>query len=131
MSKMSRALAVFMGLGVSIAIGAGCGAAGPASQQVAPTPGVASAPLKSEEPLADPATWEKWKNADYAILAPRRFADALAPLARHREKGGHTVAMLDADAIFERRSHGKPDASAAQAALKQPARHTSGKLKFV
>lgn len=85
--------------------------------------------------LADGPTWDAWRSADELVLAPHRFAEALAPLVRHRTSQGHVVAMLDVESLFERLSHGQPDARALQKAVRALAAHVArdggGSLRYV
>ncbi len=101
-----------------------------ASFPSASTIGDAGAPI-DVTPLADDATWEKWKSADYAVIAPHRFVETIAPLVRHREAGGHAVAILEIEPLFARLSKGRPDARALKDAVTRLAAHTKGKLRFV
>jgi hypothetical protein len=117
---------------------AACGAS--SSPVITPTATSASATASiaadggapiDDAPLADAATWEKWKRADYVVLAPHRFVATIAPLVRHREAGGHVVAVLEVEPLFARFSKGKPDARALKEAVTRLAAHADGKLKFV
>lgn len=131
-----------------VVLGAGCASGGPtvgppvlasAQTNVAP-PGSAStaatvtASPEPPVPLANPPTWEAWRRADVLLLAPHRFADALAPLVRHRTSQGHVVAQLDVEPLFARFSHGQVDARALQKAVRAVAAHAAeggGKLHYV
>jgi len=95
----------------------------------APTP-AALRPVDNA-PLADAATWERWKSADYIALAPRAFIPALAPLVAHREAQGHVVATLAVEDLFTRFSSGKADSRALREAVGRLAKQSDGKLRFV
>lgn len=137
----SRPLPVLLG----IPLVAACAAAGVPTPGVPPTvPGVASTSAIAGAPptpaperpvaLADEATWESWKRADELVLAPHRFADAIAPLVRHRTSQGHVVALLEVEPLYARFSHGEPDARALQKAVRALAAHVAGgggKLRYL
>jgi hypothetical protein len=97
-----------------------------------PTSPPPSAPAAgTTPPLADDATWDRWRNADVAILASQRFHDPLSPLVHLRESQGHVVALLDIEPLYARFSKGTPDAAALLTAIRQLSAHTAGKLRFV
>jgi hypothetical protein len=69
----------------------------------------ARAPVQHRDATAVPPR----PRADYAIVAPRRFFEALAPLAKHREAQGHVVTTI---AVEDVAAH--PDSEAIRAALR-------------
>jgi hypothetical protein len=80
--------------------------------------------------VSDAAQWDAWRDADYLVATPHVLADAIAPLARHREANGHTVAVLEVDAILASAKDGHPE-RALEAAIHRMWTHTAGKLAFV
>lgn len=111
-----------------------CGAT-PRAPTVATATATASVPVDAgaptdDAPLADAATWEKWKSADYVVFAPSRFRSALAPLVRHREASGRVVATLDVEPLFARFTKGRRDARALKEAATRLVAHAK-KLRFV
>jgi hypothetical protein len=121
---------------ISIAL-VSCGAA---STPPAPTRAIATASASAsiaadagateEPPLADAATWARWRDADYVMIAPARFSSTLAPLVKHREAHGRVVAQLDASALYERYTRGHRDARALRDGVARLAAHAP-KLRFV
>lgn len=67
----------------------------------------------------------------YLVLAPRAYADELAPLLKHRAEGGLKVAMRDVESIYERRSQGAASSEALRAEIEEAAALPGSKLHFV
>jgi hypothetical protein len=124
-----RALVVWVTAGGCVLAG-GCGAGvGP---QGGAAPGRSEArPPEAPAPLADAATWAAWKDADYLVIVPRRFAAAIEPLVAHRRSLGHRVATLIAEDLYARFSGGRPAAGALESGVRALAAHAAGRLRFV
>lgn len=70
--------------------------------------------------------------ADYLIVAPPEFHEALQPLIERRQKDGLKVAVADPQAVFDRYSFGARDAEAIRLLLAQAFYHwPAPKLRFV
>ena len=133
-----RPLAVF-----ALALASGCASATPAPTRqpktgvpiaATPPPSAVTAAALPEDPpppLADAATWSEWARADMLILTPKRFHAALAPLVEHRTAHGHSVAVLDVEGVYAKRTLGKPEATVLQSAVKEIADHAEGKLRYL
>jgi hypothetical protein len=52
------------------------------------------------------------QQADYLIVAPAEFFDALQPLARHRAETGLSVQLVDIEHVYDAFSGGRPDPQA-------------------
>ena len=139
MGRMRTRAGVLASVCLAASVGA-CGATPTAAPPVAPAPvppptapavPTASAALPAPAPLADGATWDAWRRADEVVLAPRRFASALAPLVKRRESQGHVIAVLETEPLFARFSHGLADPRALQTAVRALAAHAPDTLRFV
>ncbi len=67
----------------------------------------------------------------YLVLAPRAYAEELAPLLKHRADGGLKVALRDIESIYERRSRGAPSSEALRSEIEEVAAQPGSKLHFV
>jgi hypothetical protein len=50
--------------------------------------------------------------ADYLIVAPAQFFDALAPLVEHRTQGGQRLQLVDIEHVYDAFSNGVPEPAA-------------------
>ena len=91
----------------------------------------ATGQTRTDQPLVDEATWKRWTTADYLVVAPAEFAEALAPLIAHRESLGHAVALLSTEQIYRRFSHGEPSAEAIRTAVLHVEKQSGGRLQFL
>jgi hypothetical protein len=110
---MGRVFAVGSLLGVI-----GCGAAEPVDRAGPPLPPPASAGARSAD-------------VSYLVIAPRAYADELAPLLKHRSDGGLKVELRDIESIYDRRSGGRYDKAAIQMEIEAQAALPDSKLHFV
>ena len=83
------------------------------------------------EPFADPGTWQRWKHADYLVLAPRALLPGVRDLVKHRETLGHVVATIPVEAVYDRISEGNPDPRALQKVVAMLHQYTDGRLRYL
>jgi len=88
-------------------------------------------PATRDEPPVDVFTWDRWRHADYLILAPGEWLGSLSELIAHRERTGHTVAALAVEDVYDRFSQGNPDPTALHQAISLFARRSRGRLRYV
>lgn len=85
----------------------------------------------ADEPPVDASTWDRWRHADYLMLAPRAWLGSLRPLVRHRERRGHTVAVMAVEDVYDRLSGGNPDPRVLKQAVDSFSAHTRGRLHYL
>jgi len=131
--ELARALPLVAAALCVGAAGAACGggAAGrDAARLPASTAPAPSAPADATARGGD-ATWEGWRRADEVILAPHRFAEAVAPLVRHRRALGQSVTQLDIEPLLAGAAGGALDPKRLQQAVGSVAARAAGSLRYV
>ena len=84
-----------------------------------------------DDPPVDARTWDRWRHADYLVVAPRDWRPSVQPLVDHRTRVGHTVASLAVEDVYARYSGRNPTPEALRAAVRDFHRHTSGRLRYL
>lgn len=107
----------------------GCGADPPPPRTPPPTTTLAPAPAAAEA-LTDPASWERWRSADYLVVGPSALLAGLEPWLRLRESQGHVVAVVTSE-VVERRSSGRLDAESLRSVVALVREHAADRLRFV
>ncbi len=82
-------------------------------------------------PRGGDGTWEDWRRADEVILTPHRFAEAVAPLVRHRQAHGQNVTQVDIEPLFARAGSTADDPKVLQAAVSALATRAGASLRYV
>jgi hypothetical protein len=80
--------------------------------------------IRPREPIGEDAM-----TADYLMVAPRPFHEALAPLVEAHTAEGLAVALVTPEQVYDTYSTGEPGAEAIRAAVK--ALHTQGQLRYL